>query len=366
VIAEIPGCISKPKLLELKEIDASLRQRLDSLSTRAYTHNIHCSDVDEGTQPYRLCAAEQAALNEEIAGCNASIEDFNRKIEIAAGKKEVNIGGVPSLLDLDDGGVAAFSGMDIDFDGSSRAYNSDNSADAMDSLCNAGTVYLPNGSHYSGSKKGKCPDFMSDFKKINDAGWKHPSVGAIHWFGVLGEEEETATINGKTIDNVVPVLQKDGSGFYVSPTGLVDSQVKDLKDQNRYVNPLRVPFAVIPGALSKGFGVGTFGVAIDERHKIAVPFVVGDTGPKIGEGSVALSRLVAGKAVSDQITRNNRYVGLVGQGDPTSILWVFFGGTATKYDHNNEDQLAADAQMAFNRWGGKARLDTCFSAVPRN
>jgi hypothetical protein len=107
---------------------------------------------------------------------------------------------------------------------------------------------------------------MQDFKRIGDAGWKNPSVGAINWYGILGED--TATIHGKTVKSVKPVLQKDGSDFYVSPTSLVDLKVTNLKDQSRYVNPLRVPSAV----------VGTFGVAINRHQNMAFPFVVGDGG----------------------------------------------------------------------------------------
>jgi hypothetical protein len=88
---------------------------------------------------------------------------------------------------------------------------------------------------------------MQDFKRIGNAGWQDPSVGAINWYGIFGED--TATIHGKKITSVKPVLQKDASGFYVSPTSLVDPKVTDLADQNRYVNPLRVPSAVVPGSL---------------------------------------------------------------------------------------------------------------------
>jgi hypothetical protein len=72
---------------------------------------------------------------------------------------------------------------------------------------------------------------MQDFKRIGDAGWQDPSVGAINWYGILGEE--TATIHGKKVKQVKPVLQKDGSGFYVSPSSLVDPNVTHLADQSR-------------------------------------------------------------------------------------------------------------------------------------
>jgi len=280
-----------------------------------------------------------------------------------SGKSQPNVAVVRNLWVLDGGGVAAFSMMNVDFDGYGRAYHPGNYASgAILHLCNAGKVYLPDGTSYEGSESNAtCSGrFMSDFEKIKAAGWKDPSVGAINWYGILGEG--TATIRGKKISQVTPVSQQDGSVFFVSPTSLEDKQVKEIEDQSRYVNPLRVPFAVIPGALrAKGILVGSFGVAIDAKLKIPVPFVVADGGPRIGEGSAALARLVAGKPLSDQITKKNRSVGQV---DSPQILWVFFGGEAGKYDHRNEGQLAADAQKAFDRWGGSARLDACLAAVP--
>ena len=99
--------------------------------------------------------------------------------------------------------------------------------------------------------------------------------------------------------------------------------------------------------------IGTFGVAINRNKHIAVPFVVGDGGPSVGEGSAALARLVAGKPVTDLVTRKNRNVGQV---DAPDILWVFFGGHATTYNHTDEGKLTSDAQQAYEKWGGEARL----------
>jgi len=257
------------------------------------------------------------------------------------------------------------SRMNINLDGYGHAYSPRNyEGGALLHLCNAGKVYLPDGSSYQGSESNATciGRFMQDFKRIGDAGWQDPSVGAITWYGILGEG--TATIHGKTVNSVKPVSQKDGSGFYVSPTSLVDLKVTDLEDQSRYVNPLRVPSAVVPGSLvSRGIAIGTFGVAIDRHKKIAVPFVVGDEGPRIGEGSAALARLVAGEAVNDVLTHKTSRVGQV---DTPDVLWVFFGGQATKYDHADAGRLSADAKQAYEKWGGEARLGVCLSTVPSN
>ena len=282
-----------------------------------------------------------------------------------AGKLLQGVGGVKNSWSLDTGGIAAFSKMNVNLDGYGHAYSSKNyDGGALLHLCNAGKVYLPDGSSYQGSESNAtCTGrFMQDFKRIGDAGWQDPAVGAINWYGILGDG--TATIHGKKITSVKPVLQKDGSGFYVSPTSLVDPTVKDLADQNRYVNPLRVPSAVVPGSLaSRGIKMGTFGVAIDKNKNLAVPFVVGDGGPAVGEGSAALARLVGGKPVTDQLTRKTSSVGQV---DTRDVLWVFFGGEATTYDHTNEGKLAIDAKQAYEKWGGDQRLHDCLNVVPKN
>lgn len=284
--------------------------------------------------------------------------------QTCAGKPEHNVGGVRNAWALEDGGLAAFAKMNINLDGYSRAYHPKNIAGgAVVHLCNAGTVYLPDGSSYAGSKdNATCTRrFMEDYQRIGEAGWQNPSVGAINWYGILGEG--IATVHDRKIQNVKPVTQKDRSGFFVSPTALEDASVAS-DDQDRYVNPLRIPAAVIPSKLAKlGIEVGTFGVAIDRRTKIAVPFIVGDVGPRIGEGSAALARLVAGKPTSDQLTRQNRYVGQI---DTPDVLWVFFAGRAVKYDHNNANALLTGAQEAYDRWGGRPRLLKCLDIVPQN
>ena len=160
------------------------------------------------------------------------------------------------------------------------------------------------------------------------------------------------------------MLQRDGSGFFVSPTSLVDKSVKDIADQSRYVNPLRVASAVVPSSVvKKGVGFGSFGVAIHRKKQIAVPFVVGDGGPRIGEGSPALARQVAGLPLSDEINRSNRYAGQV---DGSDVLWVFFGDAAEPFDRLKEAGVAEHAKVAFERWGGAARLAQCVATVPKN
>ncbi|RWA70566.1 hypothetical protein [Mesorhizobium sp.] len=273
------------------------------------------------------------------------------------------------VLHLDGGGVAVKSKLNINIDGYGKAYHLGNaSAGALIHLCNAGSVYLPDGSSYSGSRdNATCTGaFMDDVRKIKAAGWNNPLVGAVRWFGILGTG--SVTVGGHSVRGVVPVEQLDGSGFFVSPTSLEDPAFP-ANDQRRYINPLQIPAAVIPGSTNlerMGVKLGSFGVLVDTRraNAPAIPFVVGDNGPRIGEGTPALARLAAGAALKDPITRAERFSGII---DSKSALWVFFGkGQISRpFDAN---KAIADAADAFRQWGGDRRLRDCLAngAIPAN
>jgi hypothetical protein len=265
---------------------------------------------------------------------------------------------------LADGGVAAYSGMNVNIDGYAHAYHPRNrEAGAVLHLCVGGKVWLPDGTSYEGSESNAtCTGkFMADVARIEAAGWTDPSVGVVQWYGIAAEG--SVKIAGHTVNGVKPFVQQDGSGFYVSPSSLVDKSVTDRGNQSRYVNPLRVASAVVPASVVRqGIAFGSFGVAIDTRKQIAVPFVVGDGGPRIGEGTPALARQVAGMPVSDEINLKNRYAGQV---DGAGVLWVFFGGPATPFDHTREADVAVQAKAAFEQWGGTARLAQCLTSVPK-
>jgi hypothetical protein len=268
------------------------------------------------------------------------------------------------VIAIEGGGVATRAKMNVNIDGSGRAYARTNAAaGALIHLCNAGEVFLPDGSSYQGSRdNATCTGrFMDDFKRIGAAGWKEPTVGAIRWFGILGRD--SARIGGRTIVGVTPVELAGSPGFYISPTSLFDPAFAE-SDQRRYIDPLVVPGGVMRNTEAlKALGVklGTFGVAIDMRRADAqpVPFIVNDYGPRIGEGTAALARLVAGKPVKPDITRAERFVGVV---DTDSIVWVFFGGNAMAPPFGAE-RVRAQAKTAFEAWGGTERLKKCVTAT---
>ncbi|TBZ22539.1 hypothetical protein [Rhizobium leguminosarum] len=275
-----------------------------------------------------------------------------------------SIEGIKGLKDavvLKDKTILGYSKIHINIDGYGKAYHPKNAdAGALIHLCNAGEVNLPDGKKYDGSVSNEtCTGkFMQDVAKIKTGEWKDPSIGAVRWYGILGKE--SAKIHGEVVKGVVPVEQADGSGFFVSPTTLADTTISDVAVQRRYVHPLRVPAAVIPNnaTLSEnGVVMGSFGVAIRKDKKIAVPFVVGDGGPRVGEGTPALARALEGLPITDNVTRKNRFAGQQESG----VLWVFFGKNIqpAEYKADHEADMVKASQDAFAKWGGQKRLEDC-------
>ena len=77
------------------------------------------------------------------------------------------------VIAIEGGGVATRAKMNVNIDGSGRAYARTNAeGGALIHLCNAGEVFLPDGTSYQGSRdNATCAGkFMDDFKRIGDAG----------------------------------------------------------------------------------------------------------------------------------------------------------------------------------------------------
>lgn len=376
------GCTSKVERVKAKGSGEKLTLEHWALSSKKTYIEVSMKgpDAPEGLSAFNHVVSKLISLGAkpidagktELAG-NCEHDDAAPVIATpkkAAGTQKCEgspVAGIPGWTSgwkLTTGGYGGFAKLNINIDGYGRAYHRKNAeAGALIHLCNAGRVYLPNGTSYEGSSSNAtCTGrFMNDLARIEAAGWKDPKVGAIDWYGIVGQG--SATIGGKHLTSPEPVLQKDGSGFYVSPTSLVDKSISDVRDQSRYVNALRIPAGVIPKALrEKSITYGSFGVAYRLDKRIPVPFVVGDGGPRVGEGSTALARLAAGLEVTDDITRKNRYEG---QREAKDVLWIFFGGDALAFDGKNEAATLEAARQAFENWGGVPRLEACSNVVPK-
>jgi hypothetical protein len=266
---------------------------------------------------------------------------------------------------LSDGALVTRYKAAVNADGMKKAYHQDGIAGGgLISLCNGGRPYPAGRAAYNASgTNGACSQFAKDYRAIKAAGWKDASVGAIHWFGVLARD--TLVVGRETVTLVAPVLQGDGSGYYVSPTALEDARgFPDPGDQRRYIDAESIPAAVMRNSAAlKNLGIklGTFGVAMHKTHRKPVPFIVGDYGPRIGEGTFALSRLLSGKSLVPA-TRKNINSGDVQEKD---VLWVFFGGERMSAPFLS-DSVIAQAKRHFEAWGGAKRLEACMdnTAIP--
>ena len=265
---------------------------------------------------------------------------------------------------LTDGSIATIFRMHVNADGMKHAYHRDGIVGGgVDSLCNGGKPYPAGRRPYNASEnKAACAQFAADYKAIKNSGWKNPQVGAINWFGVLGTG--TANIDGINVANVEPVEQADSSGFFVSPTALEDHAGFERNDQRRYIDAEVVPAAVIKQSdAMKNINIrmGSFGVAIHKNYRIAVPFVVGDYGPRIGEGTFALGRLLKGLSL-ETATRKNIYSAHIEKND---VLWIFFGGEVASPPYT-PDRIKYSANQNFEAWGGMSRLNECLGnpAIP--
>jgi hypothetical protein len=266
---------------------------------------------------------------------------------------------------LRDGSLATRFRSTVNADGMKRAYHRDDVAGGgLISLCNGGDPHPAGRPAYNASaSNAACRQFSADYRAIRRAGWKDPRVGAIHWFGVLGRD--SARIGGVLVGQVVPVEQTDGSGFYVSPTALEDDVAfPDPADQRRYIDAETIPAAVVrdsPALAGLGIVKGTMGVAIHRRTRRAVPFIVGDYGPRIGEGSFALGRLLQGLPLVTA-TRGNIFSAHI---DASDVIWVFFGGEVMGPPYT-QATVTAKAAERFTAWGGESRLNACLAnpAIP--
>ncbi len=266
--------------------------------------------------------------------------------------------GGQQLRELADGSTVTVAPMTVDLDGAGRAYNRDGfEGGAILRLCNAAQVHLPDGTSYHGAESDEtCTGrFLDDLARIEAAGWDDPSVGAIRWNGILATGE--AEVAERSVRGVRPVSIGD-SRFFVSPTSLADANYP-IEDQARYVDALTVPYAVV--GLESGIALGTLGVAwrvngcAPGRSCDPVPFIVGDFGPRIGEGSAWMTRAVNGLKTDVPIARENRFAGNI---SGAHVLWAFFGGAPIEppYDAIHVKEAA---DVAFLAWGGRERLQAC-------
>jgi hypothetical protein len=197
------------------------------------------------------------------------------------------------------GDAIAFSaGMQIDADGSPRAYNRVSSL-GLDALANAG----------------------------------HPG----NWWGI-------ATNNGRPSGE--PVIQGDSDpapGFFVSTTALENPAFHETQ-QRRYLDSSTVPFVVLPFGAGMGLKLGDFLLVYNIATGDNDFAIYADVGPRgqIGEGSIALAQ-------SLKVPASPRTGGV-----SSGILYVAFPGSGRGYQ--DKDVWFDQAARVSSNWGGLERI----------
>ena len=148
----------------------------------------------------------------------------------------------------------------------------------------------------------------------------------------------------------VPYIQGPNDpfpGFYVSTTDLVD-QTRTPNDPARYVDAFRIPYIVLPEEMETQMGVrpGDFAIVFNLRNGRISPAIYADTGPPIGEGSIALARNL--KLWPD--ARRG--------GTTRGILYLVFPGSGNGRPRSI-DEINAQAKGLFRAWGGNKQLIAC-------
>jgi hypothetical protein len=192
------------------------------------------------------------------------------------------------------------AGMTIDADGAPNAYHPDNTG--LDDLSNAG------------------------------------SPG--NWQGLAKDADGEPFVQGP--DDPFP-------GYYVSATALAD-RTKPVNDPTRYVDASKIPFIVLPGAMSRQIGArpGDFAVVLNQRNGKSSYAIFGDVGPpdRIGEGSMALAENLGIRSDA----RNG--------GARRGILFLVFPGSGTGRPRTI-DEINAESEKLLKAWGGTSQLSVC-------
>ena len=188
------------------------------------------------------------------------------------------------------------SGMQIDADGSPRAYHPQPGL-GLDNLANAG----------------------------------RPG----NWWGIVTDENGNPVVQGKA---------DPAEGYYVSTTSLQDKR-KNITDPNRYVNSELIPYFVLPQDIGIPVGLGDLGYAVNTVSKKSSGCIFADFCPPgmIGEGSIALADAIG--------VPSNPKTGGVACG----IMYFVFTGSSRGWPRDIND-IRGNSQSLLDSLGGVDRL----------
>ncbi len=211
----------------------------------------------------------------------------------------VNVGGSKPVFKLKDKTALFFRGdLQVDADGSPRAYHPTNDRIALD--------FKANGFPFA----------------------------VVH-------------VNGK------PHIQGPGGpapGFFVSTTSLEDKS-RAVTDPLRYVDSENVPYVVLPpAATTTGKAkLGDFAVVINRKNGKSSFAIFADVGPKtkLGEGSIALAKAL-------DVKKDPKRGGPV-----ADLVYLVFPGSGNGRPRSLEE-INSIAGRLFSEWGGMDQVNACF------
>lgn len=139
-------------------------------------------------------------------------------------------------------------------------------------------------------------------------------------------------------------------GFFVSTTSLEDKS-KAVTDPLRYVDSETVPYVVLPPtARTTGKAkLGDFAVVINKKNGKSSFAIFADVGPrtKLGEGSIALAKAL-------DLKKDPKRGGPV-----ADLIYVVFPGSGNGKPISLEE-INSTAMRLFSEWGGMDQVNACF------
>lgn len=193
-----------------------------------------------------------------------------------------------------------------------------------------GVIFFENGFSVNadGAHKAYHPDSARGLDNLGNAG--RPG----NWWGIVTDDGSSAGI---------PLVQDANDlapGFYISTTSLFDPE-RSLRDPERYVDSVSVPYFAMPSNAMFGLSVGDLGVVVNAANWRFCACVFADVGGKnkIGEGSIALAKELG-------IPSSPRNGGVSG-----GVVYVLFPGSSIGWPVAVAD-IKRVAEDMFGRWGG--------------
>jgi len=257
------------------------------------------TDERESGEP-EIIADPLPELSEAAVGPSTDRTDPAIEFDVPSPRsKRIRIGTLVDAPVYSLQGDSAFffiSDLDVDADGSPRAYHP-TSSEALDYLANAG----------------------------------RPG----NWWGIA------CTPAGR------PYRQRQSDpapGYYVSCTALFDPS-KELRDPDRYVDAERIPYIVLPMNHATDARLGDLGMIVNLRNGKSVGAIFADVGGKshVGEASIAAAEALG--IPSDAKSG----------GAPGDIFYLVFPGSGNRRPRT-VSQIESQTGKLFREWGGMEQV----------